>query len=216
MLALEPGGAGKNGGPDRVGAEAAADGVDGAVGLLPTGRGQVVQAQLATRAGREPAHAHAEKPDARARVDAREQRLRGPDDGRRGVDRRGQGRGAGDRPEVVEAHLYRYGPAGQIVCAEPGGDGVPHPYGLALEAGEGVVVLGERLLVANGLERLVRDDRPVVDAVGELVEMTAVGIAQGAGDGPAGEIGEVADRPDAVALEAGGTGRPDSPQRADR
>src|SRR4051812_15053630 len=100
---------------DGVVAEAAPDVVDGPAGVVPTGLLDVVEAQLAGAVVHQVRDAHAEQPHARRRVDVIEQLLGGAGDDRSGVDRGGQGHRAGDRAEVVEAHLDRDRPAAEPV-----------------------------------------------------------------------------------------------------
>ena len=79
------------------------------------------------------------------------------------------------------------------VAPQPPGHRVGHADELALERRPVVVVVGEGLLVADRLGPLVGHDRPVVDAVGQLTEVPAVGLAHRADERRLGQVGEVAD-----------------------
>src|SRR5690606_646392 len=87
LLDPDAGGAGEGGGDDGVGSVAGADGVDGRGGVVPGGRLDVVEAELARRSLHQLAHVDAEQPDTRSGVDLLEEALGGPHDLGAAVDR---------------------------------------------------------------------------------------------------------------------------------
>ena len=189
------------------------------------------EGQLLGAAGHQAAGADAEQADAHRHVERRQQLLGGPGDGPPRVDGVGQGHRAGDGAEVAEAHLERR------PCARPGPRARSRrPTASARRISSRarrvvvVVVLGEGLLVADRLERLVGHDRPVVDAVGQRVQVAPAGVADRGHEGVERQGGQVADGGDAEAVEplvglrarrptapgrAGGGGRPARRRRHD-
>ena len=161
------------------------------------------------------AHADAQQPDPRRRVDRVEQRIGRPGDVDRRVDRAVEGGRPGDRAEVAEADLEGDRPPRQPVLAQPGRHRVGQPHELPLERGALVLVVGERLLVADRLGLLVGLDRSRSSiAVGEVVEVAPVRRSERADDGLDRQGGQVADGAHAEALEAPQGRRSHAPQRA--
>ena len=79
-----------------------------------------------------------------------------------------------------------------------------------------VQVRAERLLVADGLGRLIWDDRAVVDAGGEIRKRLRTRVPQDPRQHAGGGAGELPHRPDAEAGEGLHGLLPDSPERPDR
>src|SRR5215210_7067561 len=89
-----------------------------------------------------------------------------------------------DRCEVVVANLYSDRPAAQGLPFEPGGTIPRHLLDLASNLADVGEVCGEGVFGAGGLRRLIRFDRPIVDAVGKLAQplgMASYSLAQHSG-----------------------------------
>src|SRR5260221_10195535 len=78
------------------------------------------------------------------------------------------------------------------------------------------MVAPERLLVADGLRRLVGRDRSLVEPLRQAPQVPAVGVAEQAGRIVLADRGEIGHDPDAPPVKLLERLWPDAPQRLDR
>ena len=164
--------------------------------------GGVPEGELLGPAVRQAADADPDQADTHRHVDRGQQGLGRPGDDPTGVGDVGQCGRAGDGAEVPEADLQDHGAPGEAVGPQAATDGVGQAGQLAGQGGRVVVIGGEGLLVADGLDALVRDHRSVIDPVRQRVEVPAAGVADRGHEGGQGQRGEVPDRRHAEAVEA--------------
>ena len=119
------------------------------------------------------------------------------------------------RLAVGVADLDRDRPRPQAGPTQPGGDRVGEPQHLAVQVVDVGQVLRERDLVADRLGGQVGHHRPVVDGVGERVEVLAVGPADRCDERVERERGQVPDSGHPHVLELGERLGSDPPQRRD-
>ena len=82
------------------------------------------------------------------------------------------------------------------------GHAVGHAHGLTVQRLVLVMIVGEGLFVAHGLELLVRLDRAGIDAPRQLGQVPPVRRPQGRNERVLGQVGDVADGANAESLEA--------------
>ncbi len=158
-------------GADGVGAVAGPDGVDGAGGVVPRGSVHVVEGELARGSVDELAHVDPQQPDPGRGIHPSEEVGGGSDHVGTSCHSAGERDRTGDGAEVVEPDLDGHRSSRHPGSPHPGGHRVTETDQLSLQAGEGVVVAGEGLLVADRLGGMQGHHVAVIHAHRQPVEV---------------------------------------------
>ena len=188
--------------PDDLLPEALPDLVDGPLRLTPGPGIEVLEAELPDRGILEAAHPHPQQAHAGRRIEPVEELAGGLYDLGGDIGGIDPGVRPGHGREVDEPHLEGHRTPGDATRPEPPRHGIRLPDQLVVEILPAGPVHREGLFMAHGLDRLGRVDRTVVDAPRQPPEVPPEHFTEEFDQGVLGDLGQLAHRPDAEALQA--------------